>query len=51
VVLAVVFWRLGSFGKWRHPVEPPEPALAPPGQPEVAALPAAVARIIDKEDP
>lgn len=21
-VLAVVFWRLGSFGKWRHPAEP-----------------------------
>jgi len=25
-VLAVVFWRLGSFGKWRHPVEPPRAA-------------------------
>lgn len=24
-VLALVFWRLGSFGKWRHPAEP-EPA-------------------------
>lgn len=28
VVLAVVFWRLGSFGKWRHPAEPAEPAEA-----------------------
>jgi hypothetical protein len=22
IVLAFVFWRLGSFGKWRHPAEP-----------------------------
>lgn len=22
VILGLVFWRLGSFGKWRHPVEP-----------------------------
>jgi len=21
-VLAIVFWRLGSFGKWRHSTEP-----------------------------
>jgi hypothetical protein len=27
-VLAVVFWRLGSFGKWRHPTEAGEPAEA-----------------------
>ena len=28
-VLAVVFWRLGSFGKWRHPAEkPPAPGAA-----------------------
>jgi PAT family beta-lactamase induction signal transducer AmpG len=26
-VLAVVFWRLGSFGKWRHPIEPAAPEL------------------------
>ena len=58
VILAVVFWRLGSFGKWRHPVEQPEPEPAsepaselPAGEPSVAALPAAIARIIDKEDP
>lgn len=25
-VLAVVFWRTRSFGKWRHPAERPEPA-------------------------
>jgi len=47
-ILAVVFWRLGSFGKWRHPVEKPAPAelIAPP---PVAELPAAVARITDKD--
>jgi MFS family permease len=27
-VLAVVFWRLDSFGKWRHPAEPPPTAEA-----------------------
>ena len=55
VILAIVFWRLGSFGKWRHPVEKLDPATDPPvtdpATPEVAALPAAVARIIDKEAP
>jgi MFS family permease len=30
VILALVFWRLGSFGKWRHPVEHPDPATAAP---------------------
>jgi len=27
-ILGLVFWRLGSFGKWRHPTE-----LAAPGEP------------------
>lgn len=48
VVLAFVFWRLGSFGKWRHPVEPP--GQAEPADPlPVAELPTAVARITDKD--
>ena len=54
VVLALVFWRLGSFGKWRHPVETAEPATDPPvtgpATPEVASLPSAIARIIDDKD-
>ena len=48
VVLAIAFWRLGSFGKWRHPVEqtePAEPAISPPVE-----LPAATARIADNDD-
>jgi hypothetical protein len=58
VVLGLVFWRLGSFGKWRHPreagetdetdratTEPPAPA------PVVASPPPAVVDIIDKEPP
>jgi MFS family permease len=53
-ILAIVFWRLGSFGKWRHPVEQLDPAADPPvtapATPEVAALPAAVARIIDDKE-
>ncbi|HET7504825.1 MAG TPA: MFS transporter [Kofleriaceae bacterium] len=35
IVLALVFWRLGSFGKWRHPEEP-EPVAAAPTAPEPA---------------
>jgi MFS family permease len=38
VVLGLVFWRLGSFGKWRHPSDP-EPA---------GELPSAVARVVDE---
>jgi len=30
VVLGLVFWRLGSFGKWRHPAEPAPAAPAAP---------------------
>jgi MFS transporter, PAT family, beta-lactamase induction signal transducer AmpG len=29
-ILALVFWRLGSFGKWRHPAKP-EARIAEPG--------------------
>jgi MFS transporter, PAT family, beta-lactamase induction signal transducer AmpG len=47
-ILAVVFWRLGSFGKWRHPVEKPEP-VSPASPPPAPELPAAIARITDKE--
>jgi MFS family permease len=44
VILALVFWRLGSFGKWRHPAEPgPAPAAV--------ELPAAVARTVDRDAP
>jgi MFS transporter, PAT family, beta-lactamase induction signal transducer AmpG len=48
VVLAIVFWRLGSFGKWRHPVEAAEPT-EPTAPPPVVELPAAIARITDKD--
>jgi len=55
-ILAVVFWRLGSFGKWRHPVAPPEPTspasqTSPASPPTAVELPAAIARITDKEIP
>jgi hypothetical protein len=30
VILGLVFWRLGSFGKWRHPAEPAPAAPAAP---------------------
>lgn len=50
-ILAVVFWRLGSFGKWRHPVEPDPADDAPVIEPPLASLPPAIARIIDQEDP
>ena len=30
VVLAIAFWRLGSFGKWRHPVAPADPPAQEP---------------------
>ena len=43
-VLAVVFWRLGSFGKWRHPAE----TANTPGSATAGELPAAVARITDE---
>jgi MFS family permease len=52
VVLGLVFWRLGAFGKWRHPgddaVLASEASVATPGS---ALPPLAVARIIDKEPP
>jgi MFS family permease len=44
VVLALAFWRLGSFGKWKHPVEPVT-APEPPEPPE-PVLPTAIARIV-----
>lgn len=46
-VLAIVFWRLRSFGRWRHAAGAgQEPALDPPPAP---AIPRAVARISDDE--
>jgi MFS family permease len=52
VILALVFWRLGSFGKWRHPVEPDPATEVPHPELPAAGLPAAVARVIDdKGDP
>jgi PAT family beta-lactamase induction signal transducer AmpG len=50
-ILGVVFWRLGSFGKWRHPAEEPEPAEPPAEPPAAASLPTAIARIVDQEPP
>lgn len=47
-ILAVVFWRLGAFGKWRHPVETPAPA-EPVAPPAMAELPAAIARLPDQD--
>jgi MFS family permease len=47
VILALVFWRLGSFGKWRHPVEP---ADAPAPLPTAVALGAAHADHSDRPD-
>jgi PAT family beta-lactamase induction signal transducer AmpG len=47
-ILAVVFWRLGSFGKWRHPVEKLAPVTEVPVAPAVE-LPIAGARITDQE--
>jgi MFS transporter, PAT family, beta-lactamase induction signal transducer AmpG len=50
IVLALVFWRLGSFGKWRHPAgaaDPePEPLLGTHPEP---VLPTAIARIADRD--
>jgi hypothetical protein len=49
-ILAIVFWRLGSFGKWRHPTEEPAVSEEPATEPAVAELPTAVARIAAKDD-
>jgi MFS family permease len=50
VILALAFWRLGSFGKWKHlpgvPDPEPEPLLARPPEP---VFPTAVARIVDRD--
>jgi MFS family permease len=46
VVLAIVFWRLGSFGKWRHPKQPSEPA---PASEPAAELPTATAQITERD--
>jgi hypothetical protein len=46
VVLAIVFWRLGSFGKWRHSNDL-EPDAPPPQDP--IDVPSATARITDRD--
>jgi PAT family beta-lactamase induction signal transducer AmpG len=48
VVLAFAFWRLGAFGKWRHPgvPEPAPEVIAPPAP----VFPTAIARIVDQDD-
>src|SRR5262249_47664461 len=48
VILAIAFWRLGSFGKGRHPPEAELPAGSEPPAPPDVALPTATAHIIDK---
>ncbi|HET9626060.1 MAG TPA: MFS transporter [Kofleriaceae bacterium] len=51
VVLGVAFWRLGSFGKWSHPANAPEPEPPPlVDQPPAPVFPTAVARIVDRDD-
>jgi PAT family beta-lactamase induction signal transducer AmpG len=47
VILAIVFWRLGSFGKWRHPAQPAESSAPEPAMPAVE-VPTATARITDE---